>query len=221
MILHALHIVANELNLHFNNVLTDSLPGNPNPQPEDSVELGSIALIENNGGVVQESLQDKVIASVVNVCEEKTLRNTPFHRADATRLRTDYFNPSVFMNVYVLFSATSKNYEKAISEVSRIIRFFQFKHVFTHENSNQAGLLIPDYDKMTEFKIIMDLCSPSFEELNHLWGTLGGRQYPSVLYMMRLLEMRHSDLPTSGGGVITEIERNYSGLTKFPVVQPT
>ncbi len=221
MILHALHIIANELNLHFSNVLTDNLPGGPTPQQEDKVELGSIALIENNGGVVQENLQDRIIASVVNICEEKTLRNTPFHKTDAARLRTDYFNPPVFMNVYVLFSATSKNYEKAISEVSRVIRFFQFRHVFTHENTNQTGLIIPLYDRMTEFKIIMDLCSPNFEELNHLWGTLGGRQYPSVLYQMRLLEMRHTDLPTSGGGVIQEIERHYRGLTGFPEVQPS
>jgi hypothetical protein len=36
----------------------------------------------------------------------------------------------------------------------------------------------------------MDLYSPNMEEVNHLWGTLGGKQYPFVLYTLRMLELQ-------------------------------
>ena len=47
------------------------------------------------------------------------------------------------------------------------------------------------------------------EEVNHLWGTLGGKQYPFVLYMMRMLDLQfqavHNEI-----GLITEIRSNFS-----------
>jgi len=211
MIFHAVQVVIHELNLHFQNILTDNVFG----AGEDQVELGSIALFENNGGVVEEGLKDKIIATVVNIREEKTLKNTQHYRVDQVRLRTDYFNPSVFLNVYLLLSPTTANYGKALSELSRIIRFFQYKSVFTHENSAPVPGGVPVYDQMSEFKIMMDLCSPSFEELNHLWGTLGGRQFPSALYQMRLLELRHTDLLQGSGSVITDVQLGYESLEKF------
>lgn len=45
-------------------------------------------------------------------------------------------------------------------------------------------------DRLTSFKLIFDLYSPSMEEVNHLWGTLGGRQYPFALYVMRMLDLK-------------------------------
>ena len=45
-------------------------------------------------------------------------------------------------------------------------------------------------DQLESFKLIFDLYSPTLEEVNHLWGTLGGRQYPFVLYVLRMLELK-------------------------------
>ncbi|GAB2765142.1 hypothetical protein GCM10027275_03040 [Rhabdobacter roseus] len=215
MILHAVKIIVHELNAHFENVLTDPLTSSP-PTGEDQVELGNIALLEGNGGTVKPELQNKIIATVVNMREEKTLKNTPHFRVNEASLRTEYFNPPIFLNSFLLFSATSGTYDKALSEISRIIRFFQFRSVFTHDTVNLAAVTgVPAYDRLEEFKLIMELYSPSFEELNHLWGTLGGKQYPSVLYLMRLLELRHVPPQYEGGGVIEEIQRHYQPLTTY------
>ncbi|MFD1817534.1 Protein of unknown function [Pseudarcicella hirudinis] len=215
MILHAAKVIVNELNIHFTITLTDALSAVP-PTQEDTVELGNIALAEGNGGNVNANLQNKIIVTVVNLREDKVLKNTAHQKVDLANMRTDYFNPSLFVNTFLLFSATSSDYSKSISEISRVIRFFQFRNIFTHNNTDLTiATKVPLYDRMTEFKLIMDLYSPSFEELNHLWGTLGGKQYPSVLYMMRMLELKHVPPTYEGGGVIQEVQRNYNPLTKY------
>ena len=117
----------------------------------------------------------------------------------------------MFLNSCILFSATTTNsYENALIYLSRLIRFFQSKNVFTPYNSATVPISNP-YDEMTDFKLILDLYSPSFEEQNHFWGTLGGKQYPSVLYQMRLLELKRDEV-VEGAGVIEEIERRYKLL---------
>ena len=59
------------------------------------------------------------------------------------------------------------------------------------------------------FKLIFDLYSPSLEETNHLWGTLGGKQYPFVLYVMRMLDLRFQAAPRESG-LITEVVSTFT-----------
>ncbi|WP_239026982.1 Pvc16 family protein [Geomonas oryzisoli] len=40
-------------------------------------------------------------------------------------------------------------------------------------------------DQLQSFKLIFDIYSPTLEEVHHLWGPLGGKQYPFILYIMR------------------------------------
>ena len=58
------------------------------------------------------------------------------------------------------------------------------------------------------FKLIFDLYSPTMEEVNHLWGTLGGKQYPFVLYTLRLLELKFKAIQGESG-LITEVVNNF------------
>lgn len=64
-------------------------------------------------------------------------------------------------------------------------------------------------DELDAFKLIFDLYSPTMEEVNHLWGTLGGKQYPFVLYMLRMLELKFKAVQ-SESGLITEIVSDFS-----------
>jgi hypothetical protein len=200
MISHALKILVSELNTFFNGIQT---------AVEDTVRLGNIATIESPTGIDNAEMREKIVVTLVNLREEKTLKNGPYSFANSATLKTEYFNPPVFVNLFVLFSSTASDYEKALTYISRLVRFFQHRNIFTHLNSNVAvtGGFI-DYDRLSEFKLIVDLYSPTFEELNHLWGTLGGKQYPSVLYLVRLLELKQEEV-TDGGSVIMEIENRF------------
>ncbi len=205
MISHGLTIVINELKRHLEDAYNV-------PFSQDVVQLGNLAegitASGNNGGIAR----GKLILSVVNIKEEKTLKNLPnFIRNDVT-LRTTYENPPVFLNFWILITATDSAYNNALLMLSRAIRFFQSKNVFTQDDIAPASLSInapPNaLDRLESFKLIFDLYSPSMEEVNHLWGTLGGKQYPFVIYIMRMLDLKFRAVYNESG-LITEVVSDF------------
>ena len=105
-------------------------------------------------------------------------------------------------------TATHINYSIALDRLSEAIRFFQFKNVLTQDNVAPSSLTPPPFsttlNKLESFKLIFDLYSPTMEEVNHLWGTLGGKQYPFVMYLMRMLDLKFRAV-RSESGLITKV----------------
>lgn len=202
MLLHALKIIQTELEAH----LTAYGPTGD----EGKVLLENLAEgLASSGGTVT---RDRLVFSLVNYREEKALKNlSTYTRNDAT-LTARYENPPVFLNFLLLVTATHASYEKALLYLSRGIRFFQSKNVFTPDTVAPATLLAAQplgaLDRLETFKLILDIYSPSLEEVNHLWGTLGGKQYPHVLYMLRLLDLRFEAIQ-SESGLITEVVSEF------------
>ncbi|HQU30998.1 MAG: DUF4255 domain-containing protein [Planctomycetia bacterium] len=199
MLSHALTVVMNELNAH----LAESYGSN-------SPQVGLRNLAEGFSGTAGE--RDRLYLSVVNIKDEKTLKNLPnYIRNDAT-LRAVYENPPVFLNFLILMAATHTDYTNALLILSRVIRFFQSKNVFTQDNVSPGSITnsspINLLDQLETFKLIFDLYSPTLEEVNHLWGTLGGKQYPFVLYTLRMLEMKFRAVQ-SESGLITEVVSSF------------
>ncbi|MBI5914417.1 MAG: DUF4255 domain-containing protein, partial [Bacteroidetes bacterium] len=200
MFVHALHIIRQELNSFLNSFGADT---------NDEVQLGNIAQLDLPEQGEASNLKNKIVVSLINIREEKTLKNGPFSRRNDVTLKTEYFNPPVFLNLYLLISASQNSYTNALIYLSRIVAFFQAKNVFTHENTLPVAPAnaVPATERMEEFKIILDMFSPSFEEMNHIWGTLGGKQLPCVMYVARLIEVKRAVEPTVGG-LIEEIHLN-------------
>ena len=199
MISHALTIVMNELNKHLDDLYNSG----------DSVGLGNIPDVLGTGTGGSGVSRDMLYLSVVNVKEEKTLKNVPNYVRNDVTLKATYENPPVFLNFLILMTATHSDYTNALSMLSRAIRFFQSKNVLTEDNVDPASITtskvpINVLDQLETFKLIFDLYSPSLEEVNHLWGTLGGKQYPFVLYMLRMLDLKFRSVE-SESGLITEI----------------
>lgn len=191
MIIHALQILRKELDDFLKPVTASD---------DRIVELGNVAPLDKMQGESQGQDANKVLLTLINVREEKTLKNGAFHRRNDATLRTEYFNPPVFLNLYILVSANQVNYANALIYMSRIASFFQSKNVFTHLNSAVVSdSEVPEGEQMETFKIILDLYSPSFEELNHIWGTLGGKQVPSLVYAVRLVEITPRKVDKTGG----------------------
>ncbi|MEM7105415.1 MAG: DUF4255 domain-containing protein [Bacteroidota bacterium] len=144
----------------------------------------------------EDHVKEKIIITMVNLEEEKTMKNQKYVKMNALQ-KPVYQNPPVNVNLFLLFTATHDNYETALKHLSRVVEFFQGKNVFSNKDGN-----LPNGSNES-FKLILDLIPMSFEGTNHLWGFLGGKQLPSVIYKMRMVSLE-AGKPTNIGGTIFE-----------------
>lgn len=196
-----------------------------NRHPDDLIQADDVILNniadydKSNGGGGVNNLDDKIIITTVNVEEESTLKNKRALFRNAVG-GIDYLNPPVHINLYLLFCTTVKeqgnssdNYEMALFRLSLIIEFFQSKKLFTVQNSPYSKIAtdvtISESIK-EELKINMELYTLTFEQINHLWGSLGGKQVPFVMYKARLVKIQKHI--TDEAPLIEQIENNFETL---------
>lgn len=151
-----------------------------NTEPE--VLLGNLSLIESSQQGTETNITDRVVVSVINIQEENILRNNPSNRQIFDNMglpRGVAKNPGIYLNIFLLIGANKEQYNIGLQRISQVISFFQANSIFTE--AELPGLTDNGLDK-----IIFDLHSTSFEELNQLWGIMGGKYMPSVVYKMRL-----------------------------------
>lgn len=200
----AASLIKDELNAYFKIV----------DQTTNMAILGNIA---NLGDSDSTHLDDKVVITNVIIEEESSLK-TKQHYQQSTSGGIDYIEPPVHLNLYLLFSATypkgtSDGYETALHRISIVIQFFQSKHVFTVTNSPFSTIAtthtLSESDK-AELKLRAELYTLTFEQSNHLWGSLGGKQSPFVMYKIRLVKIQERILREAP--LIEEIQENGNSL---------
>ncbi|WP_448699253.1 DUF4255 domain-containing protein [Mucilaginibacter sp. AW1-3] len=166
MIYEALSCLTDEINEYFRNKLRIS---------EDKAVLSGI--ISQDGTVAIQG-ENKVVITLVNIEKENTggaAGNTFTNKSTALNI-----------NLYVLFSAYfgSNNYPEALRFLSFIIAYFQYKNVFTPANT-------PRLDKGID-KLVFEMATITPEQLNNVWGSLGAKYMPSIIYKMRMLTFDES-----------------------------
>jgi hypothetical protein len=119
-----------------------------------------------------------IVLSLVNVEEDRSLRNLNFQHAgpDLTHKNT------VHLNLILLFTALSRGdtpYDNALINLHAVIGFFQHQYVFDHTNS-------PELDAGIE-RLNIEMMSLTMEQLNQLWSIMGGQYLPSVVYKLRMV----------------------------------
>lgn len=131
---------------------------------------GSLAVVDTN----------KVIATLVNI-ERETAQGINHQMQAQGNGRHTLMNPPVFINLYILFTSvyTGKNYTEGLKFISSIVEYFQGVLVLDHSNTPQ---LSPKIEKLTFEIVNLDM-----QNLNQLWGTIGGKYMPSILYKVRML----------------------------------
>lgn len=193
MIAEAVVFLKEELSRYLlANLENDSLLGRG-----ENIIMANVAEMENN---TDRDLKDKVIISLVNIEEESTLKNSKHYVKNPLTNGVEYLQPPVYLNLYLLFAATlpsssntSNDYEIALRRLAMIIEFFQAKKSFTIQNSPKAPESFPagaDEDVLSELRLLPELYTLSFEQINHLWGSLGGKQVPFALYKVRLVKIQ-------------------------------
>lgn len=198
MIYETLQILKEQLEAYFIEVELDI-----------NIILDNIALWES-GSKDADRLEGNVVLTLINIEEETALKNIP--AAKVVNNQTEYKNPPVHLNLFLMVSANCSSYDFSLRSISRTIEFFQGKKIFTSANTiyNRDSMSI---DVLDHFKFVVELYTPGFEVMNHIWGTLGGRQLPSAMYKIQLLRLESekklasSSVITQVGGTLNQLER--------------
>jgi hypothetical protein len=132
---------------------------------------------------------DFIFMSLVNI-EEETVGKSQLPYIKTADDKLNVANPDIKLNLYIQFAAFSDDtqsipgaYERSLQLLDQVVFFFQYKNVFT--STQYAELLNANIDKL-----IMEPISLTFEQLNHLWATLGAKYLPSIIYKCRMLTFR-------------------------------
>jgi hypothetical protein len=166
-------------------LLKDELTNYLSTRDTATVIIDNIGLFETSAGA---GLTENIIITLVNVEEESTLKNQPAAKRPFIG-NAIYKNPPVYLNLYVLLTCnyTGDHYTLALKRLSYIIRFLQSKNSFSISSSVSGGTVNVDDPDIADLKFTLELYTLTFEQINHLWGSLGGRQMPFVMYKLRLV----------------------------------
>ena len=200
MLFETFQFLADELNkyLILKGVVSSDTP---------RVELGNIARAYDTDTLTgSDPIANRAILSLVNVEEDRVSKRQENYVKSVVNTR--YKSPPLFLNLYMLVALNRNNYGQSLAWLSHILQFFQFQNVFT-------PITHPSLDSRI-LKLIVELHSLNFEQINHLWSTLGGKYLPSVMYKIRQVTL-DEDLMISESGFIKEIKLDEK--VKQPVTE--
>jgi hypothetical protein len=144
------------------------------------------SLTEPGGGPVHEAA-DKVAVFLVNIEREIIPARAP-RQVDAGQARVGVRPPPVYLNLLLMFAANfaGSKYDEGLKRIAEVIAFFQGRPVFNRLNTPN---LDPGLDQLS-----LEIENLSTSDLSNLWGVIGGRYAPSVLYRVRVIAIDSGQL---------------------------
>jgi hypothetical protein len=94
--------------------------------------------------------------------------------------------PELKLNLHVIVAANFTHYDIALKYLSFVLTYFQSHPFFTPSEYPALDTGIA--------KLIVELQSLGYEQLNQIWAYIGGKQLPSVIYKVRLLAIQDQTL---------------------------
>lgn len=148
------------------------------PVQDDMVVVSK--LLENDGKESDLSV-NKLCLFLVNVENEVNVQKISKREFDG--LRDIIPSKQIFLNLYVVLASNFKNvnYGESLKMLSKAIGFLQDHSVFDRTNS-------PDMPIGIE-KLLLNMENLGFQDMNSLWGMLGCKYVPSVLYKIRTIAL--------------------------------
>jgi hypothetical protein len=128
---------------------------------------------------------ERIGISLVNVEEERTFREQlPSHvLVNGQHVVRE---PALKLNLHLLAAAHFQIYDEALKYLACVLTYFQSHSSFT-------AARYPALDPRIE-KLNVELQSPTFEQLNQIWGFVGAKQLPSALYKVRMVVLQDVDM---------------------------
>lgn len=163
--------------------LLDQLNGYLATRYESNEPHAVLSSLSNLDGTIPAGIENKVVVSLVNIEREPAAVGSAQMRQENggySRL-----SAPLNLNLYVLMSASfGNNYQEALKLLSAVLGYFQGRPVFTAQNTEHpfpAGLE----------RLSVEIVNLDMQSLNHLWGNIGGKYLPSVLYKVRMMTVQN------------------------------
>jgi len=170
MIYETLHSIAQELNKHLKNTFLIK---------EDCAILNAIL---NQDGTIPEHCLNKIVLTLVNLEHDSNTPRSPIYQGGGGDYKELYTPFNFNLDVLVTSLFENKNYDEGLKFLSQALYFFQGKPVFTPENTPHMNGDIR--------QVSMELIRLSYHEEHSLWGAMGARYMPSVLFKIRLVSFQ-------------------------------
>lgn len=164
--------------------LTDELNGYMEARTGSTTVRAAVTRVADETG--KYAFGPQVIGlTLVNVEEERTFREQlPSHvLVNGQHVVRE---PALKLNLHLLAAAHFGIYDEALKYLACVLTFFQSHSSFTTAR-------YPSLDPRIE-KLTVELQSPTFEQLNQIWGFVGAKQLPSALYRVRMVVLQDLDL---------------------------
>jgi len=165
----------------------------------DRVVLSGLAEPDGNPPLL---IENKLVLTLLTLDNESTLKNLTAkpRRIDGMLGQGAH---SYHFNANLLMSAACTNYDEGLKLLSDGISFMLAKGSLTHQNTPSLP------DSIT--KLTTETVQVSIEHLSHIWGAIGSKLLPAVLFKMRMItvsgkpqtyvpEIKGSDLDKSTTG---------------------
>lgn len=161
MIDQALKLISDRLNAHLSSVFSVG---------EDLVAVGPLTDAE---GKPTAETRNLLTLFITNIAQDSVPRGTGRYGAQIGQA------PPIHLDVYFMLASghDPEIYGEGLKLISAALMFFQANPVLTPRNAPEmpAGIT----------QLTIELSNLKVEEVGQLWGNLGGRYVPSVMFKMR------------------------------------
>ena len=129
---------------------------------------------------------NKVVLTLVRLEKDAVMQSANANHANQ-HLNVSAYRP-LHVNIVLLVSATfsDEKYSQALKLLSAVAVFFQSKPIIDVSNT-------PSLPKAIN-KLTVEMEDLSFSEMSHLWGLMGAKLQPSLLYKIRTVVVEPSSL---------------------------
>ncbi len=162
----------------------------------DVVKIEMSKLVDDTGKYAFE--EGKIAATIINIEEDCIFKS---QLPDQIYLNGQHvvLEPELKLNLHIMFATNLKKYDQALKYISHILTYFQTHRFFTPD-------VYPALDPLIG-KLVPELQSLNYEQLNQVWAFVGSKQLPAVIYKVRLVSLQ-SKTPTGINLPVIEINTN-------------
>ena len=159
----ALSLVANRLNSHLA------------ARYGVADELVSISPLIDAEGKSAPAARNRLVIFLTNIAQDSTVRSTQKSRGSPQIVQA----PPIHLDIYFMLASAydAETYTEGLKLISAALTYFQANPTLNPQNTPEMPSNLR--------QLTIDISNLKVEEMGQMWGNLGGRYVPSIMFKMR------------------------------------